>query len=129
MAVDLDNPALGLPEARPCAQLALWVGLVNLAAGKGFEPQNGAVTLFTDLQSAAFDHSANPPKERTKASSSDLAIWSGWPFIFSNIYFYYAKLHRACQGQNVILHNRHSPEYNGFVEVHGLLLSSREELD
>ena len=40
MAVSLVNSALGSPEARPCSQLALWVGLINLVPLAGFEPSD-----------------------------------------------------------------------------------------
>jgi hypothetical protein len=35
---------------------------------------------FTDLQSAAFDLSANPPKVKVEASSTGLATVPDWPF-------------------------------------------------
>ena len=40
---------------------------------------------FTDLQSVAFDLSANPPQASQKASGSSLATRDGWLFVFITI--------------------------------------------
>jgi hypothetical protein len=47
---------------------------------------------LADLQSAAFDLSANPPKIKTMASSSGLTTVPDWPFSFRIMLLIHDKL-------------------------------------
>ena len=49
-------------------------------------PRTVFVAPFADLQSAAFDLSANPPKVKVEASGPGCsATWFRWPFVFIDI--------------------------------------------
>jgi hypothetical protein len=50
MTVDLNNPALGLPEARPREQLALQVGLFNVADRPGFQPRTSRLVIGSSMR-------------------------------------------------------------------------------
>lgn len=50
MAVSLSNSALGSPEARPREQLALQVGLFNVADRLGLQPRTSRLVIGPSMR-------------------------------------------------------------------------------